>query len=668
MNTAILRIATPAAGVEEFAITLTLRDDAGQEQPLAAAACPLTLAPPGMANALTAAALVDRFATAQGQDEVIRTIGVQLQVLLAEVGTALAALPPATSVLFDIEPPPLRRLPWELLWHDGDHRALFLDTERPICRGRLDPALPPAGTDWPVRMLVVVGALDDDKDALPQPEVERIWRNLAGREADVDLLVRRRPRRADLVAEIRTFQPHILHFIGHGGAVDEGNADSDAYLELDSDTPGAKQAWTATDIRNDLSQVRGLRLVFLNACRTSAAGMNGLWTVADAFLKCGVAAVVSMRAEVTGADAHLAATAFYAALAEGKPVDVAAAMARQRIDQENGGSLKRREWGALCLQVQTLPAAVLSLDGGVPARQRKFVKLHLASALHKVNNFINRVPERRATWQSVRREDEPRLVAIVGESKVGKTALAQLLLVRCALTDWSIRYVNLMQDREQNFLRVLQLLRSGSPLSANGNGGGDETADPLLVEALPDDLFADFDQLLAQLAGPLAPGASPPDVVRQPANLQKLFGAYRQGLDEAITASAKPRMLLVLDHLYTVPASEFRILRQHFLREHLMNDAAKLHIVLLLRPEDFTAFQLADFGDLVERIDLPRFPLQAWNELAFQYMLRYLDAAVGEDIIRTLVQVKAQRLDAASWTPDELDALRRGAFTLLGLQ
>ncbi len=654
MNTAILRIAAPAAGAQDYDITLMLRDEAGQEQPLAATTCPVTLQPPGMAGALPEAALVDRFAAAQGQDEVIRTIGVQLHALIAGVGAALAALPAATSVLLDIEPPALRRLPWELLWDEGDHRALFLDAQRPVCRGHLDAALQPASLEWPVRMLVVVGAQDDDKAALPQPEVERIWHTLAGREADVDLLVRRRPRRADLVAEIRTFQPHILHFIGHGGADD---ADSDAYLELDSDPPGPKQAWTATEIRNDLSQVRGLRLVFLNACRTSAAGMNGLWTVADAFLKCGVAAVVSTRADVIGADACLVASTFYAALAEGEPVDVAAAAARQRIDQEYGGSLKRREWGALCLQVQTPPAAVLSLDNGVPARQRKFVKLNLPGALNKVNNFVNRVPERRATWQGVRREDEPHLLAVIGESKVGKTALAQLLLVRCALTGWTVRYVDLGMEREQNFLRVLHLLRTGAPAAE----------DLLLAEALPDDVFAEFDQLLAQIAGPLAPGAPPPDVVRQPANAQKLLAAYIAGLDKAAEQGNEQHMLLVLDHLYAIPASEFRILRQHFLRSHLANDKSRLRIVLLLRPEDFAAFQLAEFDDLVERVDLSRLPLQTWDELAFQYLLRQLGATAGEDDIRALVEGSRKLLGNTSWTPDKLDGTLRFAQMLMGL-
>ena len=93
MNTAILRIAAPAAGAQDYDITLMLRDEAGQEQPLAATTCPVTLQPPGMAGALSAAALVDRFAAAQGQDEVIRTIGVQLHALIAGVGAALAALP-----------------------------------------------------------------------------------------------------------------------------------------------------------------------------------------------------------------------------------------------------------------------------------------------------------------------------------------------------------------------------------------------------------------------------------------------------------------------------------------------------------------------------------------------------------------------------------------------
>ena len=156
MNTAILRIMASAADAQVYDITLALRDETGQEQPLAATTCPVTLQPTGMATALTADALQQRFTAVQGQDETIRTIGVQLHTLVTGngVGAALAALPAGASVVFDVEPPALRRLPWELLWDDSDHRALFLDEQRPICRGHLDPAIQLAAPEWPLRTLL----------------------------------------------------------------------------------------------------------------------------------------------------------------------------------------------------------------------------------------------------------------------------------------------------------------------------------------------------------------------------------------------------------------------------------------------------------------------------------------------------------------------------------
>lgn len=658
MSTAILRIAAPAAGAQEYGITLALRDDAGQETPLAAATCPETLAPPGLPAPLSAADLLRRFAVAQGQDEAIRTIGVQLHSLLTGggVGVALAGLPPQTSVILDIEPPALRRLPWELLWDAADHRACFLDEAHPLCRGQVAGQGILPEPEWPLRMLVIVGAREEDAAVAPQPEVEQITRSLAPRATDIDLLVRRRLSRSELVAEIRSFQPHILHFIGHGGAEEE---DGDAYLELENES-GVKQAWTATEIRNDLKQVRGLRLAFLNACRTSAAGMNGLWTVADAFLACGAPAVVSTRADIAGADAALVAAAFYSALAAGKAVDVAVAQARQRIDQKYGGSLKRREWGAICLQVQAPPAAILAVDGGVPSQRRLFVGVKLRNTLSSAISYVDRVPERRASWQCVRRQDKPRLIALVGEANVGKTALAQLLIVRCALADWPIRYVNLGLQREQNFLRVLDLIRAGAAATAGG--------DALLAEPLDDAPFAPFDQLLGQLAGPLAPGAPPPDVVRQPANLQKLFAAYRAGLDQIVDQSAKAQMVIVFDHLYTMTASEFAILREHFLSEHLLSETSKLRLVLLLRPEDFTGFELDKFDDLVERVPLPRFSKDAWDELAFQYLFHMLQReglAVDEQNIRQFVAGNRILLGNADWTPNILDSMLRLAQVLL---
>ena len=126
-------------------------------------------------------------------------------------------------------------------------------------------------------------------------------------------------------------------------------------------------------------------------------------------------------------------------------------------------------------------------------------------------------------------------------------------------------------------------------------------------------------------------------------------------------------MLLVLDHLYAIPASEFRILFEHFLLGHLTDEKSKLRIVLLLRPEDRTALSLDDFdADVLEQVELSRFPLQTWDELAFQYMLRRLDETVGEESIRTLVQGSRNFLRNTSWTPDNLDRMLLFAQGLMG--
>jgi hypothetical protein len=98
----------------------------------------------------------------------------------------------------------------------------------------------------------------------------------------------------------------------------------------------------AGTLANSLSDHTPLRLVFLNACEGARdAGTEPFTGMAQKLVEQGIPAVLAMQFEVSDAAAIALAHAFYAALADGYPVDAALAEARKAIFDRSKG----QEWG-----------------------------------------------------------------------------------------------------------------------------------------------------------------------------------------------------------------------------------------------------------------------------------------------------------------------------------
>ncbi len=235
---------------------------------------------------------------------------------LARIGSQLYALVPGGPVrnalnqhaagearlLLDIRPKTLRSLPWELMQDDIDF--VFRDQRRPWSRGNLDQPrnLPPI--DVPMRVLVIVGSEPDDNKINAEEEVAALVDALHDVEPQVDVWVERQPSLARVLSlfdKPDALQWHVVHFIGHGN---EGSL----VLSIPSQTtPGTWDSvpWDAAAIFNTFRNARvPPRLVILNACRTGQGDDRGmLVSVADAFLRAEVPAVISMGADVSGVHA-----------------------------------------------------------------------------------------------------------------------------------------------------------------------------------------------------------------------------------------------------------------------------------------------------------------------------------------------------------------------------
>jgi hypothetical protein len=375
----------------------------------------------------------------------LQRIGDYLHGLLAhgKVGERWAELralyprerPPTEGLrlLLHIADDELRLLPWELarredVWVFADPRNVFArirDDYHDDLDGREDW--------WPLRIVVVVGAEDNDEGVQAEQEIERINEALAKVLPDVDPEFLVRPAREALAADLERLNPHLLHFIGHGVSTPTGGA-----LIMHDDATGARWDWTASDITNSLAITP--QIVVLNACRSGELGaQQGTWQVADAFTKLGVPAVIAMQGDIDGRAAAAFAAGFFEALLAGELLDVAVSRGRRRVADKM--TFARRDF---CLPTLTLSEPA---ERAVPKRyaidDRKLMEVE---AVLPVAAFVDRTLERRGLLDQLTCKEaraEGLLTAIEGESEVGKTVLVQWALRQLAYRGRDVVYVDL---------------------------------------------------------------------------------------------------------------------------------------------------------------------------------------------------------------------------------
>jgi len=183
----------------------------------------------------------------------------------------------------------------------------------------------------------------------PGLDVEKEWARLS--EA-LDILARRGlvtlerledARLSVLQRKLRGGEYHVLHFVGHGGFDRESQ---DGVIILRDET-GKGRPVAAQHLGTILHDHRSLRLVVLNACEGSRASRTDPFAgTAQTLVQQGIPAVIAMQFEIT-ADITFAEE-FYAATADGYPVDAALAEARKAIF----GTSNDIEWGTPVLYLR----------------------------------------------------------------------------------------------------------------------------------------------------------------------------------------------------------------------------------------------------------------------------------------------------------------------------
>jgi hypothetical protein len=227
--------------------------------------------------------------------------------------------------------PDLVNLPWEYLYNPSLNRFIALSSDTPIIRYlELPEPVKPLAVKPPLRVLAMISSPSD----YPPLDVEREWANLKEALAPLvssgKVLVDRleSPTLSAMLPNIRQYEYHIFHFIGHGGFDQQAQ---DGVLLLEGEAQRGR-AVSGQELGTLLHDERTLRLAVLNACEGGRASPTDPFAgVAQSLVQQRIPAVIAMQFEISDEAAIAFSRGFYGALADGYPVDAALAEARKSI-------------------------------------------------------------------------------------------------------------------------------------------------------------------------------------------------------------------------------------------------------------------------------------------------------------------------------------------------
>ncbi|MEM7530836.1 MAG: CHAT domain-containing protein [Chloroflexota bacterium] len=352
-----------------------------------------------------------------------------------------------------IEAPELATLPWELLF-DGDEDAFIaISPELPLVRyvpARL-PARPMQITP-PLRLLIVI-ASPDDLGPLGFDEIDTAQEQTIILEALSDLVDQDRIQvhivdhgtPANISQAMRSFRPHIFHFIGHG--VYDGDV---AHVVLEDDEGNAEPVNERT-FREFFTGSNDTRLVILNACQTAtASSIRPLAGLAPLILQRKLSAVIAMQYPISDHAAHVFSREFYRSLATGYPVDASVAEARKGIYMD--GDTTALDWVVPVLFMRSKDGRLFELDEPEPATTSLQIPPppEPTPPPFVLDGFVGRERELAVYHKEIQKLGRTVITGMLG---TGKTALAAELVRRYVYDDHKkVFWYSFRPDEDANVL------------------------------------------------------------------------------------------------------------------------------------------------------------------------------------------------------------------------
>jgi hypothetical protein len=248
--------------------------------------------------------------------------------------------------VFTIEVPEFWTLPWECLYISALKLPVGLVSKHSLVR--YSPNAKPASLLSPswgsqVRILVVFSA-PTDVPHLKLEEEEKVLKEIFAKVEWADLRTIPHVTIDEFAAQMRTFNPDIIQFSGHGG-LNPDTGEGALIFENASRT----SHWIHASQFSTWCRDQDVRLVILNACDTGTPVANDVVTsVAGALIEAGIPAAVATTRAIDDIQSIMFVREFYRALVDGYTVESAMAEARKRVNSENW------DWSAFALFVSTL--------------------------------------------------------------------------------------------------------------------------------------------------------------------------------------------------------------------------------------------------------------------------------------------------------------------------
>jgi hypothetical protein len=283
--------------------------------------------------------------------------------------------------------PELADLPWEYLYNVPRDEFMALGWDTPIVRYlELPRPTPSLVVKPPLRILVAVAS----PNGVVELDSTEEWKRLNGALLPVLKTGRVVLERLEvatlesLQARLQGSEIHVFHFIGHGGF---NSNTQDGFLLFEDEQRNSRHV-SGEDLGVLLRNHPSIRLAVINACDGARSAQDDPFAgVAQSLIRQGLPAVIAMQFEISDEAAIAFATGFYAALANGYPVDAALVETRTGIYVKRLGA----EWGTPVLfmrapdgrlfdiEAQDLPVARgISLPSRSP---RRFPSLELCTVL-----------------------------------------------------------------------------------------------------------------------------------------------------------------------------------------------------------------------------------------------------------------------------------------------
>ncbi|KPJ65985.1 hypothetical protein AMJ44_09145 [candidate division WOR-1 bacterium DG_54_3] len=318
----------------------------------------------------------------------------------------------------------LWHIPWEYL-HDGeDFLALSVRahlTRKPIGLREI----PAIQSPQPLRLLVVVSSPTGLVELNTEREIGIIQEVLdpARREGSLEIDYLEIATLTNLRSKIKHFQPHILHYTGHGGKEPLTN---ETYLACEDDD-GEVRPIFGHDLRRISQDSDSLQLVVLSGCMTAQTHHHdALKGVGTTLLQDSLPAVLAMQYSILDKSGIEFAGKFYEELGKGSSVREAVNEVRLRLYELRGKD--RADWGLPALYLRTSEIRLIDPTKKPKPRATKTEQVNIGG-LPIVRGFVGRKKEIRDIRQAINQPHIP-AVYVYGLGGVGKTALAAKIIER----------------------------------------------------------------------------------------------------------------------------------------------------------------------------------------------------------------------------------------------